>query len=53
MTEFERLSFTPPPARIYWAVVGADGQQLKLYRTERAAKQQLKRWPAGSSIQQT
>jgi hypothetical protein len=52
MTTFERLSFTPPPARTYWAVVDADGQQLKLYRTQQAAKQQLKRWPTGSSIKQ-
>jgi hypothetical protein len=51
MSEFERLAFTPPPARIYWAVWGPDGQQLRLYRTEQAAKQQLKRWPVGSIVQ--
>ena len=52
MTEFDRLSFMPPPARTYWAVVDAEGQQLKLYRTEKAAKQQLKRWSTGCVIKQ-
>jgi hypothetical protein len=52
MTEFERLAFTPPPASAFWAVVGSDGNQLKLYRTEKAAKQQLKRFPAGSIVRQ-
>lgn len=51
-TYFERISSTPPPARTYWAVVGPDGTQLRLYRTQQAAKQQLKRWPAGSTVQQ-
>ena len=51
LTEFERLASLPPPARTYWAVVGPEGQQLRLYRTAAAAKAQLKRWPAGSTVQ--
>ena len=52
MTEFERLAFTPPPTSTFWGVFGPDGQQPRLYRTEKAAKQQLKRFPAGSTIRQ-
>lgn len=53
MTEFDRLAFTPPPARTYWEVVGPDGQRLRTYRTQQAAKQQLKRFPAGSTVKAT
>jgi hypothetical protein len=52
MTEFERLAFTPPPASTFWAVFSPDGTQLRLYRTEKAAKQQLKRFPVGSTVRQ-
>jgi hypothetical protein len=52
MTEFERLSSTPPPVSTFWGVFSADGQQLRLYRTEKAAKQQLKRFPVGSTVRQ-
>ena len=53
MTEFDRLAFTPPPARTYWEVIGPDGQPLRTYRTQQAAKQQLKRFPAGSTVKAT
>jgi hypothetical protein len=43
---------TPPPVRAYWRIVSPTGEQSRLYRTQAAAKAQLKRWPAGSTTQQ-
>jgi hypothetical protein len=41
---------TPPPRRTRFYVVGPDGQKSRPYKTAAAAKAQLKRYPAGSTI---
>jgi hypothetical protein len=49
---FWARSSTPPAPTRFWWVVSPDGEQLKPYRTQAAAKGQLRRWPAGSFIRQ-
>jgi hypothetical protein len=41
---------TPPASRNYWCVVLPSGERSRLYRTEAAAKAQLRRHPAGSTV---
>jgi hypothetical protein len=43
---------TPPVPTRWWWVVSADGERLRPYRTQAAAKGQLRRWPEGSFIRQ-
>lgn len=49
---FWAVSSTPPPATRFWWVVSPEGERLKPYRSQAAAKGQLRRYPAGSTVRQ-
>jgi hypothetical protein len=43
---------TPPPARRWWYVTSPTGERSRPYRTQAAARGQLKRYEPGSTIEE-